>query len=50
MWCVELGLFLCRQMARSWKLAGKIGFIELLSYSKGFFGVKGLREAKFIGS
>lgn len=47
---VELGLFLCRQMTGSWKPAGKIGFIELLSYSKGFLGVKGLREAQFIGS
>lgn len=47
---MELGLFLHRQMARSWKPAGKTGFIELLSYRKGFLGVKGLREAKFIGS
>lgn len=37
-----------RQMARSWKLVGKIGFIELLSYSKSFLGVKGLKETNLL--
>lgn len=27
----KLSLFLCKQMARSWKLGGKMGFIELFS-------------------
>lgn len=47
---VEQGLLLCRQPARSWKLVGKIEFIELLSDHKSFLGVKGLGEIKFIGS
>lgn len=47
---VGLALFLCRQKTRSWKLVGKVGFIELLSSSKGFLGVKGLWETKFIGT
>lgn len=38
----KLGLFLCRQMARSWKLIGKMGFVDLLSYIKGFLGIRGL--------
>jgi hypothetical protein len=35
-------LFLCRHMARSWKLVGKMEFIELLSYIYDFLGIKGL--------